>query len=122
LTESEKPNSTIGNESQRVEERSERRDTQHESQKSIPEFDPGMKGILGLISCGCIGARSTLRPGGTSQSRSRDSYDSSSDDDDALEDEQGGEDPAPIADAFQILHVTALSEEGYLRRNLTSCD
>ena len=81
-----------------------------------------MEWILELFGRRGVGTGCTLWPGRTTQTRSCDSNDAAGDDDDTLEDQEGGENPTPIADAFEMMHETALSEEGFRRRNLTSCD
>ena len=49
LSKCEESNAQIRNESEAVEESSKRRDTENESEKSIPELDPDVEWILRLI-------------------------------------------------------------------------
>ena len=68
LSQSEESNSKIGYESERVEERSESSDTEHEGEKSITEFDPDVEWIFELIGRGGVGAGCTLWPCRAAQS------------------------------------------------------
>ena len=68
LSQGKESNPEIGYESERIEERSESSDTEHEGEKSVTEFDPDVEWILELFWRGGVGAGCTLWPCRAAQS------------------------------------------------------